>query len=284
MRSFIKRVGRPTVAALAYYSGYCGLAVERNGQPGGRIFSYHGINDAPDNPYAVHSAAFASHMAFLRSRCTVLSVDQIVALLRSGQSLPPRAVAVTIDDGYSDAYSHAFPILRQLTIPATIFLPVGFIDNRAGGALDRMSQAEFLTWEQVREMRLHGIGFGSHTVDHVSLTRVTADVVQDQLARSKDRIEAELGEPVTGFAYPYGTVRDVSPQVERLVAGAGYAWAVTGVSGRNDGRSDLFALRRIKIERGDNLSLVAKAAQGALDPWAAVDRLGRMARTKGSKP
>jgi peptidoglycan/xylan/chitin deacetylase (PgdA/CDA1 family) len=88
-------------------------------------------------------------------------------------------------------------------------------------------------------------------------------------------LQDELGKPATGFAYPYGTVRDVSPAVERLVVAAGYAWAVTGLSGVNTPRSNLYALRRTKIEQGDDLALFVKATRGALDPWIVVDRLGR---------
>ena len=39
--------------------------------------------------------------------------------------MPDDAVVVTFDDGYADNYIHAFPILKRLSIPATIFFANG---------------------------------------------------------------------------------------------------------------------------------------------------------------
>lgn len=276
-RASIKRLGRPAVAALAHYGGYCLLAEAIQAGQSARIFSYHGIHDQPANAYAVASNDFAQHMQFLAQQCSLLTLDRLVACLRKDEPLPPRAVAVTIDDGYQDAYTHAFPILQRWAVPATVFLPVDFIGAASAQVeqvAGRLAQAEFLSWQQVAEMSRHGIDFGSHTLSHVSLTRLSPRQAQVELERSKARLEDELGKPATGLAYPYGTVRDFSPAVERLAAEAGYAWAVTGLSGVNTARSDFYALRRTKIERGDGRTLFARAARGALDPWIVVDRLG----------
>jgi peptidoglycan/xylan/chitin deacetylase (PgdA/CDA1 family) len=293
-RVAIKRLGRPVVAALATYSGYCRLADALHAGQSARIVSYHGINDdQPANAYAVASQDFAQHMAFLAQHCTVFSLGRLVDCLRSREPLPPRAIAITIDDGYLDAYTQAFPILQRWDLPATVFLPVGLMARLGTGASEidsgafplhrpavrlkgRLAQAEFLSWQQVREMSCHGIDFGSHTLSHVSLTRVSRQWARIELERSKARLEDELGKSATGLAYPYGTVRDFSPAVEQLAAEAGYAWAVTGLSGVNTHRSNLYALRRTKIEHGDDLALFAQATRGALDPWIVVDQLGRL--------
>lgn len=280
IKGAIKRYGRQTMASMAYYSGYCALAARRNG----RILGYHGVHDPPNNPYAISSLDFAGQMQLLAEQFTPVSVDQLVFCLRNGQPLPPRAVAVTIDDGYSDAYTYAFPILQRFCIPATVFLPIDFIEtNATGKEVDRstrartngLAQVDFLTWDQVREMSQHGIAFGSHTQSHASLTRLSQRELRQELKGSKAKLEAELGEPVTGFAYPYGTARAVSSEVERAVADAGYQWAVTGLSGANDRQINLYALRRIKVERGDSILTVERAMRGALDPWIVVDRMGR---------
>lgn len=273
-RATIKRWGRPVIALLSYYGGYCLLARHASRS---RILSYHGIHDLPSNPYAVSTADFTRHMEYVAQACAVLPLDDLVERLRRVEPVPTCAIAITIDDGYRDVYSHAYPVLRRLGLPATVFLPVNYIDGkRPAQATERMAQSEFVTWEQVCEMSHNGLSFGSHTLDHVSLARISPQEARIQLQHSKSRLEAALGTAVTGFAYPYGTVRDVTPEIERLVAEAGYRWAVTGLSGANRQGADLFALRRIKIERGDDVTLVARAVQGALDPWILADRLGRL--------
>ncbi len=270
-RVVLKRFGRPIVASVAYFGGYCALARRFGARSAARILSYHSISDRPADPYAITAEDFALQMAYLATRFTVLSMNQVAAQLDEGKPFPPRAVAVTLDDGYQDSYTHAYPILARHGIPATVFLPVGLIDNAASPA-----HADYLTWDQVREMNRGGlVAFGSHTMSHVSLTRLSQGELQYELTRSKAELEDRIGRPVPGFAYPYGTVRDFDPQTVRAVAEAGYSWAVTGVSGINRRRASLFTLRRTKIEGGISMSVFVKALEGALDPWVVMDKLGR---------
>ena len=274
IQTTIKRLGRPIVSSVAFLTGYCFLTESLGVNRGARILSYHGINHRPTNSYAVPTQKYANQMKFLTERFTIISVDQLVDLLREGKSIPPRAV--TIDDGYKDAYTNAYPILKRFAIPATIFLPVEFIGaSPSERATSKLPQTDFLSWDQVREMSQNGIAFGSHTLTHVSLTKLTLQEVQYQLESSKARLEIEIGKPVPGFSYPYGTVRDFNPEIEQLVAAAGYSWAVTGLSGVNNRRSNLFALRRTKVERDDGMYVFKKAMRGALDPWIVMDRLGK---------
>lgn len=283
IREAVKRFGRPIVSTAAFFGGYCILAGPLGYNRGARIIGYHGVNDHPDNPYAVSTGDFARQMEHLAAGFNVVSVDSLVEAIKSGGEIPPRAVAVTFDDGYGDVYTHAYPILKRLGIPATVFLAVEFIGSAPSEiAAGRMSQTGFLSWDEVREMGSSGISFGSHTWSHVSLTGVTPAEARLQLERSKAKIEEETGREVTGFAYPYGTVRDFSTEVAGIVRDEGYSWAVTGLSGLNDRDADLFALRRTKIERYDGMYVFKKAMAGALDPWVVVDRLGRFIPTSDS--
>jgi peptidoglycan/xylan/chitin deacetylase (PgdA/CDA1 family) len=61
-------------------------------------------------------------LAFLRRRMTVVPLGDALRALSQGQPLPPRAVAVTFDDGYRDTLELAVPILERLGLPATFFL------------------------------------------------------------------------------------------------------------------------------------------------------------------
>ncbi len=274
-RSTLKRLARRAVSSAAFFGGYCFLSSLTKAGRGVRILCYHSISDLPANSFAVSTSDFARQMRFLAERHTIISLDQVADLIRGGRPIPPRTVAVTVDDGYSDAYTHAYPILKRFAIPATIFLPVEFI---GAGSSDRVTsklpQTDFLSWDQVREMSPNGITFGSHTLTHDSLTKLTRQATQYQLEHSKARLEMEIGKAVTGFSYPYGRLRDFNPEVGRLVSAAGYGYAVTGMSGVNDHQTDLFALRRTKVERDDHAYVFEKAMRGALDPWVVVDRFG----------
>jgi peptidoglycan/xylan/chitin deacetylase (PgdA/CDA1 family) len=101
-----------------------------------------------------------------------------------------------------------------------------------------------LRWDDVREMSRAGIEFGSHTLDHPILSHVDAEETRRQIRDSKARIEAELGIPVTSFAYPNGRAGDFDESTIRILVEEGYECAVTTVPGANDASTSPFALRR----------------------------------------
>jgi peptidoglycan/xylan/chitin deacetylase (PgdA/CDA1 family) len=76
----------------------------------------------------VRGQLFETHIAYLRKRFTVISIDELLDLwmtnrLKSDQSY----CVITFDDGWRDNYQFAFPVLMKYRIPATIFLATDFI-------------------------------------------------------------------------------------------------------------------------------------------------------------
>ena len=101
-----------------------------------------------------------------------------------------------------------------------------------------------LTWDQVREMETGGVDIEAHTVTHPILTKVSPGQLQDELSRSKARLEEQLQKPVRLFAYPNGKPPDFSPAVAEAVRRNGFECAVTTVFGKCGPGDDPFALRR----------------------------------------
>ncbi len=58
-----------------------------------------------------------------------MPLPEMLRQLDAGNTLPRGAVAITFDDGYASNYHLAFPVLKELGLPATIFLATGFIDG-----------------------------------------------------------------------------------------------------------------------------------------------------------
>jgi peptidoglycan/xylan/chitin deacetylase (PgdA/CDA1 family) len=67
-------------------------------------------------------------MQWLRRNCTLLDVRDLRRTV-AGRQPPGTSVLITFDDGYRDYYEAAYPILRELEIPAVNFLPTHFIDH-----------------------------------------------------------------------------------------------------------------------------------------------------------
>jgi peptidoglycan/xylan/chitin deacetylase (PgdA/CDA1 family) len=93
-------------------------------------------------------------------------------------------------------------------------------------------------------MSVSGICFGSHTVTHPILTRVTKAQLKAELEESKAEIENRLGVRVEEFAYPNGQLGDYNPEVKAAIRESGYASAVTTRFGFNVAGSDPHELRR----------------------------------------
>jgi peptidoglycan/xylan/chitin deacetylase (PgdA/CDA1 family) len=94
----------------------------------GVVLLYHRIDDTPDAyGLGVPPEVFESHLQRLQTECQIVELD---ALLNSApEALPPRAVALTFDDGYEDNLRVALPLLQQYHAPATFFLTTRWLEG-----------------------------------------------------------------------------------------------------------------------------------------------------------
>ena len=89
----------------------------------------------------------ARQLAFLGRRCNVVPLTDALRALDRDDPLPPRAVALTFDDGYRDQLELAAPMLARLGLPATFFLVPGLLDGTA------RAWWELLAWTFTRSTR-----------------------------------------------------------------------------------------------------------------------------------
>lgn len=128
---------RERIAELAGASGAARLIYSMTGarRDSLRVLAYHRVldippeDDFPDDPELVSAsvADFAWQMNFVKRHFTPLRLSEVIHAIDSGSRLPPRSVVVTFDDGHFDNYTHAFPVLQDVGIPATIFLSTDYI-------------------------------------------------------------------------------------------------------------------------------------------------------------
>jgi peptidoglycan/xylan/chitin deacetylase (PgdA/CDA1 family) len=90
------------------------------------ILTYHGISLSDEHiwngSHFMSADVFRSRLQLLKqSRCVVLPLDEAVRRLYAND-LPDRAVAITFDDGTSDFYTKAFPLLKEFEFPVTLYL------------------------------------------------------------------------------------------------------------------------------------------------------------------
>ena len=200
------------------------------------ILTYHRVNnDANDPEMTVTPANFKSQVEYLDQKFRIVPLDEILFAKPGGpvQDL----VAITFDDGYADNFLYAFPILKERSAPAMIFLVADKVDR----------SEKMLTLDQIRLMQQNRISFGSHTCTHPVLAEVPLEVAEREIKLSREMLEAMLQQKVEFFAYPKGKAHQYGPAVKKLVEKHGYKAALTMENGTVTEATDLFEVKRLGV-------------------------------------
>jgi peptidoglycan/xylan/chitin deacetylase (PgdA/CDA1 family) len=242
------------------------------------ILMYHSISNGLEEgitPYYRVSTSphrFAEQMQWLDdSGYAGVSLEEALAFLADGKSSGRAPVALTFDDGFADFYREAWPVLERHTFRATVYLPTAYIAGARKSFLGR----DCLTWDEVRELRAHGARFGSHSVSHPKLYGLSRNAIESELKLSKECIEQELGEAISGFAYPFAFPQE-DPRFTRMLTEQlrelGYASCVTTVIGRMQAGDQPLRLKRLPANSCDDRALFMAKLDGAYDWLGSAQR------------
>jgi len=102
-----------------------------------RVLTYHRVEredaePAPSPAMTIRPEAFAEQMRYLHRVYRVVSAPEVLQAVRGRSSLPPRSLLLTFDDAYRDFARHAWPVLRELGLPVTMFVPTAFPGSADG--------------------------------------------------------------------------------------------------------------------------------------------------------
>lgn len=226
---------------------------------GRRIVMYHRVADARDE-LAVSRRRFREQMEFLAcGGYCVVGVAEAADLAATPEPRE-RTLGLSFDDGYLDVAENALPVLAEYGFRATVFLATGVTDGRARFTWYR-DQPPMLGWDEIADLDRAGtLRFEAHTVTHPNLLAVDDDTARAEISDSKTELEDRLGRAVTVFSYPAGLF---GKRERRLVAEAGYRFAVSCEPGVNLPSTDPLALHRRQIDARDGLlDFRAKVAGG----------------------
>ncbi len=196
---------------------------------------------------------FRSQMAWLKlCNYNVLGMDDVVACINGAKPTPPRAVALTFDDGYADFEDQVWPVLRQHGFPAMVYLVAGLTGNpSAWFAGDGRQTPALLSAGSIRKLRAEGCDFGGHSVKHMRLAELAVAQRKAEIHDCKKMLEDLLGEELRHFCYPYGS-HDIATMEE--VRAAGFVSATTCERARAFAGVDPFAIPRKAVSWGDSLA------------------------------
>lgn len=147
-----------------------------------------------------------------------ISADVLINALKTHSSLAPKSILITVDDGYRDFFTNAFPIIQKYGIKVNLMIPAGLI-----GGEDSMS------WDQISQLKQSGLAyFVDHTWSHYAINHGSGDKIQYEILTGKQQLEQNTGQTVNVFAYPYGSFNNNAISV---LQNEGFAGAFSTIPG-----------------------------------------------------
>ncbi len=157
----------------------------------------------------------------------IVPLRTITEALKNGTKLPPRTIAITIDDGYKSIYEEAWPRFKAANIPFTLFISTESLNDQ-----NELS----MTWDQVRELEADPlVDIGHHGHAHAHMTEISiSDAVAD-LDIADNIYRQELGYVPDLFAFPYGEYSEgLITAIENRNYHAGFAQYSSTASSQNN--------------------------------------------------
>lgn len=221
---------------------------------------YHSVSPpgaGGDDPWQVRLADFTVDMqAVAASGRTPITASRYARWLRGDECLPQRPILVTFDDGFADFADAALPVLRDLGIPATLFVTTGWIGQ------PRMLSARTLTDLATAD----DVELGAHSVSHPHVDILGYERARVEIGDCRGALQDLTGCPVDSFAYPHGSHHSRS---RRLVVAAGYRSAFAVKDAISHHEDDPYAVARYTVHAGTTREQVRAviAGDGAPRAW-----------------
>ncbi len=156
----------------------------------------------------------------------------------------PSGLVITFDDGDQSIYRYAFPILKRYGVRAVVFLVVDYIGKDDYWDMTLIGRrSPHLSWDEIYEMKRWGIEFGSHTMSHRNLTKLSPYEMEYELRESRRSLGERLG-LINCISYPFNRANS---EVIKQARKAGYRYGFGG-----QGESDLL-LKKEAVYITDNV-------------------------------
>lgn len=189
------------------------------------VFMYHRFGEDLYPSTSVRLEQFEAQLDFLdKNEFNVWPLERIVSAIQDDQAIPPKTVAITVDDAYTSVYTAAYPRMKERGWPMTVFVATDDVDS---------GREAYMDWDQMRAMQESGlVDFANHSASHDYLVRRDVDKevlkeweqrMRNDVTKAQRRLQEELGEGVNEnprlYAYPYG---EYSTRLAELITELGY--------------------------------------------------------------
>lgn len=252
-----------------------GIRVTRKSGKGPLILSYHGVGGSD----GVSTELLRAQLELLLHRREVLPL--VEAVERLGSPAAGDLAVLTFDDGYEDFAECALPILRDLGLPATLFVPAAHVGGTNQWDAGIRSERRLLDAGELAALDRSLVEIGAHGYSHIRMVGLGRNELDEEVRRAGEVLAGIVGYRPLTFAYPYGLGDDFDRDAERAVAEAGYLCACSARYGRGSTPAERFRLRRVTVHPGDGVERFERKLDGFFDWFSAKERLGMSLRRLG---
>lgn len=222
------------------------------------ILMYHHVGDVPTDANAIRRDLTVSTDDFSRqvqwlhdqgyTSMTLVGLYQAIA---THSGLPAKPIVFTFDDGYTDVFDNAVPILKKYGYTGSFAIITQF-----------PGRADYASWDQLRAAQAEGMEMVSHTQDHFdgsNIIKYSPEYIKADLGGARDDLQRELGHPVNILVYPYG---HYTPEYVKIAASMGYVMGLTVHFGREVNVQDLMEVPRVRVHGHEDFEVFKKILSG----------------------
>jgi len=184
---------------------------------------------------SVDNGIFDQQMAYLTSNgYHTITAEELVNALKNHTTLSPKSIVITLDDGYENAYTYAYPVAQKYNIIINLMISTGLVGN-----------SDFLSWDQIKEMKTSGLVFlTSHTWSHYAIGHGPAEKIQYEIQTAREQLEQYTGQPINIFTYPYGSF---SNNAIEILKNNGFIGGFSTIPGKLQCESYIMTLHRNRV-------------------------------------
>ena len=230
-----------------------------------RVLCYHNVS-------ATEAKSFCRQMQWLASGFEVVPIGEIVDIATGRMVATRPAVAISFDDGFRNNFDVAAPILRDLGLPATVFVVTS---GRAADAMKRERAPDgpddswpsriMMTWDEIHQLSEQGFDIALHAHRHRDQANLSTDDLRSDLATAAALIRQHTEKAPRSFAWPFGTPSNRHANLTDVLREIGIGCAFSGIPGNNMPGTDPYFLFRDAVDPRWPNHLIEALLLGMLD-------------------
>lgn len=208
------------------------------------VLNYHHVTPFP-MALSLAPGVFESQLCWLlREGYSFLRLAEFEAAMTNEISVRSKDVLVTFDDGCSDVFEYAFPILRDLNIPSTHFVITDRLENPGDDGYFTWTAAEKMVASGMIELASHSHRHRKYDGDGAERSEILGQM-EDDLHQSSETLFRHLGYRSRHLAWPWG---HNPPEYQALAKRLGFDWQYQAYFGRPNGLTDRTKIPRIRTD------------------------------------